>query len=185
MKTIRPLSAQRSFIRRFAAIVGILLAAALVLLGATSSSAVEPLNALVPITVEVPLALRDFPFDHDRVLMVPPEFKISVVARIPGARFIMPLSSGEILVAQPGLGSIFFVWPQADDTVGVSTLMEDLRNPQGMALRASDDRLYLYVGESNQVKPLPHCAWRSERKREDAFAATLWLRKLCVLSDAG
>ena len=84
-----------------AAVVGILLAAAIVLLGATSSSAVEPLNALVPTTVEVPLALRDDPFDQDRVLMVPSEFKISVVARIPGARFIMPLSTGEILVAQP------------------------------------------------------------------------------------
>jgi hypothetical protein len=157
MKTICSMSAQWSLIRdwrlisRSAAVVGTLLSAAQVLLGATSSSAVEPMNALVPRTVEVPLGLRDFPFDHDRVLMVPPEFKISVVARIPGARFMMPLSTGEILVAQPGLGSIFLVRPQADGTVGVSTLIEDLRNPQGMAFHSSDDRLYLYVGESNQV----------------------------------
>jgi sugar lactone lactonase YvrE len=54
-------------------------------------------------------------------------------------------------VAQPGLGSIFLVRPQADGTLGVSTLIEDLRNPQGMAFHSSDDRLYLYVGESNQV----------------------------------
>ena len=53
-------------ISRSAAVVGTLLKAALVLLSATSSSAVEPLNALVPTTVEVPLALRDSPFDHDR-----------------------------------------------------------------------------------------------------------------------
>jgi glucose/arabinose dehydrogenase len=157
MKTICSMSAQRSFIRlwkltnRSAAVVDILLAAATVLLGATSSSAVDPLNALVPTTVEVPLALRDDPFDQDRVLMIPPEFKIAVVARIPGARFIMPFSTGEILVAQPGLGTIFLVRPQANGTAVVSSLIKDLHNPQGMALHSSDDKLYLYVGESNQI----------------------------------
>ena len=110
------MSAQRSLVRRSAAAVCILIAGSVVLLGATSSSAVEPLNALVSTTVEVPLALRDYPFDQDRVLMVPPGFKISVIARIPGARFIMPLSTGEILVAQPGLGTILLVRPQADGT---------------------------------------------------------------------
>jgi hypothetical protein len=62
---------------------------------------------LVPTTIEVPLTLRDSPFDQDRVLMVPPGCKISVVVRINGARFIMPLSTGEFLVAQPLLGSIY------------------------------------------------------------------------------
>ena len=145
------MSTQRLFIRRSAAVVGILLAAALVLLGAARSSAVEPLNALVPTTVEVPLTLRDVPFDQDRVLMVPPGFKISVLARIIAARFIMPLSTGEILVTQPGLGNILLVRPQANGTAAVSALIEDLQNPQGMALHPSDNRLYLYVGESNQV----------------------------------
>jgi glucose/arabinose dehydrogenase len=145
------MSTKRPFIRRSAAVVGIFFAGALVQLGATSSSAAEPLNALVPATVEVPPPLRDVPFDQDRVLMVPPEFKISIVARIPGARFMMPLSTDEILVAQPGLGSILLVRPQANGTATVSVLIEDLHNPQGMALHLSEDRLYLYVGESNQV----------------------------------
>ena len=30
-------------------------------------------------------------------------------------------------------------------------MIEDLHNPQGMALHQGDHRLYLYVGESNQV----------------------------------
>jgi glucose/arabinose dehydrogenase len=157
MKTICSMSAQRSFIRhwklisRSVAVVDILFASALVQLGATSSSAVEPLNALVPTTVEVPPALRDVPFDQDRVLMVPPGFKISVVASIPGARFIMPLSTGEIFVAQPGLGSILLLRPQANGTAAVSALIQDLQNPQGMALHRSEDRLYLYVGESDDI----------------------------------
>lgn len=151
------MSAQRQLIRRWKLVSrsilvgGTLLTAAFVLLGAMSSSAVEPLNALVSTTVEVPLPLRNDPFDRDRVLMVPPGFKISVVTRIQGARFIMPLSTGEFLVAQPGLGSILLVRPQAGGTASVSTLIEDLQNPQGMALHSNGDELYLYVGESNQI----------------------------------
>jgi glucose/arabinose dehydrogenase len=144
------MSAQRSLVRRSTAAVGILVAGAVVLFGGTNSFAVEPL-ALVSTSVEVPLALRDYPFDQDRVLMVQSGFKISVIARIPGARFIMPLSTGEVLVAQPGLGTIFFVRPQSDGTVTVSPFVEDLHNPQGMAFHSIADRLYLYVGESNQV----------------------------------
>jgi len=83
--------------------------------------------------------------------MAPPGFKISVLARIPAARFIMPLSTGEILVAQPAAGTILLLRPQADGTAAVSSRIEDLQNPQGMALHQSEHRLYLYVGESNQV----------------------------------
>ena len=92
------MSAQRRLTRRSVAVVDTLLATVLVLLtSATRSSATELLNALVQATVEVPSSLRTTPFDQDRVLMVPPGFKISVLARIPEARFIMPLSTGEIL----------------------------------------------------------------------------------------
>src|SRR5260370_29053747 len=145
------MSLQRSSIRRSAAVGGNLLAAVLVLFSVAPSYATELLNRLVRTVVEVPPSLRTTPFDEDRMLMVPPGFKISVLARIIAARFIMPLSTGEILVAQPGLGSILLVRPPADGTVGVSTLIEDLQSPQGMALHTIDDRLYLYVGESNQV----------------------------------
>jgi glucose/arabinose dehydrogenase len=145
------MSAQWSLLRRPTVVVGILATGVVVLLGAANSYAVESLEALISTNVEVPLALRDYPFDQDRTLMVQPGFKISVIARIPGARFIMPLSTGEILVAQPGLGTIFLVRPQSDGTVTVSPLVEDLHNPQGMALHSIEDRLYLYVGESNQV----------------------------------
>ena len=145
------MSAQPPLTGRSVAVARSLLAALLVLLSGTRPSASEPLNALVPATVEVPSTLRTTPFARDRVLMIPRGFKISVLARIPAARFIMPLSTGEILVAQPATGRILVVRPQADGTVGVSTLISRLRYPQGMALYHSDDKLYLYVGESKQV----------------------------------
>jgi glucose/arabinose dehydrogenase len=145
------MSAQQPLTRGSVAVAGSLLAAVLVLLSATRLSARELLNALVPATVEVPPMLRTTPFDRARVLMVPRGFKISVLARIPAARFVMPLSAGEILVAQPATGRILVIRPQADGTVGVSTLINRLRHPQGMALYPNDDKLYLYVGESKQV----------------------------------
>jgi hypothetical protein len=150
LDTLGP-GAQGPSIRRSRAARGALLASALVLLSTIRSSATEPPNALVPMTVEVPLSLRTTPFDEDRVLMVPPGFKISVVARIPLARFIMPLSAGDILVATPSDGTISLVQIQPDGTATVSSLIEDLHNPHGMALHRSDDKLYLYVAESNQV----------------------------------
>ena len=157
MNTICSMSTQWSLIRhwksisRSAAVIGTLFTTAFLLLGGMSSSTVEPQNALVSTPVEVPLPLRNDPFDQGRVLMVPPGCKISVVARIQGARFIMPLSTGEFLVAQPGLGTIFLVRLQANGPAAVSSLIEDLHNPHGTALHSSDDKLYLYVGESNQI----------------------------------
>jgi hypothetical protein len=138
------MSAQRPSIRQSRAAVGPLRAAALVPLSTVRSSATEPPNALVPTTVEVPLSLRTTPFDEDRVLMVPHGFKISVVARILLARFIMPLSAGDILVATPSDGTISLVQIQADGTATVSSLIEDLHNPHGMALHQSDDETILF-----------------------------------------
>ncbi|MBV8376778.1 MAG: hypothetical protein JO279_07210 [Verrucomicrobia bacterium] len=109
-----------------------MLAAVLFLLSATRSFSTDLLDALVPAKVEVSSSLRTTPFDHDRVLMIPTGFKISVLARIPGARFIMPLPTGGTLVSQPGLwsGNIFLVRPQAEGPAIVSALIKDLHNPQ-------------------------------------------------------
>ena len=111
----------------------------------------DPPRTLVPKTVEVPSSLRRAPFNQSRMLLVPAGFKISVVARIPRARFIMPLATGACLVAQPSNGRIWVVWPQTNGMTSVSTLIDGLRYPQGMALHSIGNRLYLYVGESNQI----------------------------------
>jgi glucose/arabinose dehydrogenase len=148
-------------------VCSILLAGALGLVGVESPSAGEPVKALVPTTVEVPLPLQTAPFDQDRVLMVPPGFIISVVARIPAARFLASLSTGEILVTRPAAGSILVIRPQANGMVGVSTLIDGLSYAQGMALHPSDDRLYLYVGESKQVSRFnlaPHATSADDKR---------------------
>jgi hypothetical protein len=83
-----PAISRRLTLRTSAAIVPrvvlTLLAGAPFVFSATRSSAVELPNALVPAIVEIPPSLRTAPLDQDRILMVPPGFKISVLARIPG-----------------------------------------------------------------------------------------------------
>lgn len=125
--------------------------AALTPQGTSRASAIDPLGGLAPEIVDVPSSLRRAPFNQSRMLRVPDGFKISVVARIPRARFIMPLATGAFFVAQPSNGKIWVVQPQANETTSVSTLIDGLRHPQGMALHSIGDRLYLYVGESNQI----------------------------------
>ena len=65
----------------------------------------------------------------------------------------MPLTTGEILVTEPGFGKILLVRPQSKGTADVPVLIKDLHNPQGMSLHSSNGKLHLYVGESNQAYP--------------------------------
>jgi glucose/arabinose dehydrogenase len=124
---------------------------ALALLSTNTVLGSDPLGTLVPTTVEVPSSLRRAPFNREWQLLVPPGFKISVVARIPRARFILPIPTGGFLVAQPFNGRITLVRPGANGTSTVFTLIDGLHRPQGMALHSIGDKLYLYVGESNQI----------------------------------
>ena len=125
--------------------------AALALVSTETVWASDPLGTLVPATVEVPSSLRRAPFNRERQLRVPPGFRISVVARIPRARFILPLATGAFLVAQPFNGWITLVQSGINGTSSVSTLIDGLHQPQGMALHSIGDKLYLYVAESNQI----------------------------------
>jgi hypothetical protein len=68
--------------------------AALALVSTEKVRSSDPLGTLVPTTVEVPSPLRRAPFNRERQLLVPPGFTISVVARIPRARFILPVPAG-------------------------------------------------------------------------------------------
>jgi hypothetical protein len=63
----------------------------------------------------------------------------------------MPITTSEFLVAQPGLGSIFLVQPQADGTAIVSALIEDLHNPQGMALHQGDASVHKNPGNEQTL----------------------------------
>ncbi|MDB5078695.1 MAG: L-sorbosone dehydrogenase [Chloroflexi bacterium] len=117
--------------------------------GGTASAAPE--GASVRVKVQVPDNLRSGVFSQDRFLNLPPNFSISVMARIPSARFLAYAPNGDLLVSQPSGGRIMLVQSQAGGGSQVGTFASGLRNPHDMVFHLIDGTMYLYVAESNQI----------------------------------
>jgi len=90
-----------------------------------------------------------------RTLTVPAGWTVRVWARVPGARMEAWTPKGDLLVSDPGDGSIFELWPDAAGTATVSTLLSGLTSPQGMAFAKLDGKWVLYVAESDQIDRYP------------------------------
>lgn len=112
---------------------------------------VAPSVASVQVKVQVPASMRSGVFSQDRFLNVPPNFTISVMARVSGARFLAYAPNDDLLVSQPGSGRISLVRPQANGDPQVSVFVSGLRNPHDMVFHTIDGTTYLYVAESNQI----------------------------------
>jgi glucose/arabinose dehydrogenase len=97
--------------------------------------------------IEAPPAFREGAFRQTRSLDIPVGFRISVAARVSKARFLRPLPNGAFLVSQPSAGRIVLVQPDG----ATKTLIDGLRNPQGMELHSAGGKSQLYVSESNQI----------------------------------
>ncbi len=72
----------------------------------SSRVAQSTLEASVAVKVQVPTNMRTSPFNVDRYLTVPPNFNISVYARIPNAPFMAVAPNGDVLVSRPGGGEV-------------------------------------------------------------------------------
>src|SRR5205085_1646934 len=57
----------------------------------------------------VPTAFKTGTFAQDRLLMVPPGYRFSLVAPFPGPRFLAAAPSGDILVSSPGARKLSLV----------------------------------------------------------------------------
>lgn len=110
-----------------------------------------PPGASVSVKVSVPPALRSSPFDVDRYLNVPPNFSVSVHARVAGARFMAVAPNDDLLVSIPGSGKVVLVRSQAEGDALVSDFISGLRNPHDIVFHTIDSRIYLYIAESNQI----------------------------------
>jgi len=89
------------------------------------------------------------PFDVPRSVIVPAGWTAQVWARVPGARMAVWTPRGDLLVSQPGAGTVTRLRPQADPAASpaVTTALSGLRAPHGLAVSGST----LYVAESHQV----------------------------------
>ena len=97
-------------------------------------------------------------FTTPRTLTVPPGWTARVWAQVPNARMEAWTPEGDLLVSQPGLGSIVELRPGTHGTPTQHVLLSGLTLPQGLAFARVAGRWVLYVGESDQIDRYPWVA---------------------------
>ena len=112
--------------------------------------------ARVRVTVSVPSSLRSAPFDHERTLLVPRGWKVSLWARVDGARLIVRAPDGRLLVSRPDHGDIVELTPRSGHLPGRRTLVSGLNSPHGMAFHGSS----LYLAETDRLDRFAYSSGR-------------------------
>jgi glucose/arabinose dehydrogenase len=101
---------------------------------------------LESVKLSVPDLWRGAPFDRERSLNVPKGFQISILARIPKARFMAVAPNGDVLVSQPSTGSIKLIRGSS-----VSNFATGLNQPHDMVFHQLGSKMFIYVAETNRV----------------------------------
>ena len=143
------------------------LVAALTLPGAGPAAAapVVPVRpaavALRTVTVAVPGALDQKPFDRTRSVQVPAGWTVSVWARPKKARLLAATPDGRLLVSRPEYGIVTRLTPNKRGRPTSSTLIKHLRKPHGLAFDGST----LYVAESNRIDRYSYAKGKVGKRR--------------------
>ncbi|MGI5244774.1 PQQ-dependent sugar dehydrogenase [Dactylosporangium sp. CA-139066] len=116
-----------------------------------SASPAPGLGQPTRVKVDVPPALASAPFDRERYLQLPAGWTASVYARIDKARFMTLTPSGDLLVSQPGAGTVQLVRAGA-----VTEFAGGLRQPHDMVFAPLNGQMYLFIAESNRVVRYPY-----------------------------
>jgi glucose/arabinose dehydrogenase len=123
--------------------------------GSPGASPVAPVPGTRPTTLVVPAGEGGGTLSAPHTLTVPADWTVRVWARVPGARMEAWTPEGDLLVSDPGDGSVYELRPDAAGTATVSTLLSGLTSPQGLAFAKLDGNWVLYVGESDQIDRYP------------------------------
>ena len=105
----------------------------------------------VAVQVSVPTSMRTSPFNVERKLTVPPNFKIAVYARIPDARFMALAPNGDLLVSEPGDGKVVLVRSVLHGDPRIFNFVTGLRKPHDIVFHAIGKTTYVYISETNQI----------------------------------
>jgi glucose/arabinose dehydrogenase len=111
----------------------------------------NPPAASVDTLVKVPSTMTNSPFNTNRYLKVPPNFSISVYARIPNARFMAVAPNGDLLVSQPSKGKVLIVRPNGSNDPIISDFVTGLRKPHDIVFHTIDGITYVYISETHQI----------------------------------
>lgn len=110
-------------------------------------------DGLVPSALSVPPGLGDQPLERPRQVLVPPGWRMSVWARVPGARLAAWTPDGSLLVSVPSDGQVLRLTPRGR-TASTLVLLSGLDQPHGMAF----DGDTLYVAESTKIDAYRYAA---------------------------
>ena len=125
----------------------------------TAPSASAPAG-LAPVTVTVPADMGQAPLDVPRQALVPPNWTMSVWARVPGARLAVWAPDGALLVSVPGSGRVVRLTPDGK-RAWTAVLLDGLDQPHGLAF----DGPTLYVAESNQINAFRYDGGTATQRR--------------------
>ncbi|MBW4452312.1 MAG: PQQ-dependent sugar dehydrogenase [Nostoc indistinguendum CM1-VF10] len=117
----------------------------------TTTAFANPPAASVETKVKVPSTMTSEPFNINRYLKVPPNFSISVYARIKKARFMAVAPNGDLLVSQPSTGKVLIVRPNGNKDPIISDFVTGLRRPHDIVFHKINDTTYVYISETHQI----------------------------------
>ena len=122
--------------------------------GPVPSSAASS-DATTATTLHVPAGLGGGAFSSHRTLTLPKGWTAEVWARVGGARMEAWTPQGDLLVSQPGNGTVVELTPHGSGAPTSRTVLSGLTTPQGLAFAQLDGHAVLYVGESDEVDRYP------------------------------
>lgn len=108
-------------------------------------------DQLVPVALTVPDGV-DAGAASGRSLNLPAGWTAEVYANVPGARMAVWTPDGRLIVSTGTNGRLALITPGAAGAAGtVTTLLDGLNDPQGVAVTTQDGRTVLVVGEDTRL----------------------------------
>jgi glucose/arabinose dehydrogenase len=117
----------------------------------SAAANLAPAVALVDTMLDVPDSLASGPFASPKAMKVPSGFGIRLLARVSGARFMALAPNGDLLVSNPGTGTITLLREDANNVMQDSVFATGLDNPHDMVFHKVGGTTWLYVAESGQI----------------------------------
>jgi glucose/arabinose dehydrogenase len=108
-------------------------------------------QATASVTVSVPEGMASAPFDTARTLTVPTGTTVALFARVTNARFMAVAPNGDLLVSNPGAGTITLLRPEGNASSQTFSFASGLTNPHDMVFHTVGTTTYLYIAESNRI----------------------------------